>query len=209
MKMVARRRRTRKRGAGLDLGGFSVDTLTILGIAVGLAMDALAVALAAGLALGEVSPRQTFRLAFHFGLFQFLMPVIGWMAGLTIESWIAGYDHWLAFGLLGAIGGKMIYEALTAEETAGRSDPTRGLSLVVLSVATSVDALAVGISLGVLHVRIWYPAVVIGIVACALTAAGMHVGRRFGSAFGRRMEVLGGLVLIGIGLKILLSHLLA
>lgn len=173
-------------------------------------MDALAVALATGLALGEVSARQTFRLAFHFGLFQFLMPVIGWMAGLTIETWIAGYDHWLAFGLLGAIGGKMIYEALRGDP-GGREaprDPTKGVSLVVLSVATSVDALAVGISLGVLHVRIWYPSVVIGVVAFALTAAGMHAGRRLGGALGRRMEVLGGLVLIGIGVKILLSHLL-
>ena len=173
-------------------------------------MDALAVALATGLALGDVSARQTFRLSFHFGLFQFLMPVIGWMAGLTIEAWIAAYDHWLAVGLLGAIGGKMIYEALTAmKETSDRADPTRGMSLVVLSVATSVDALAVGVSLGVLHVRIWYPAVVIGIVACALTATGMHVGRRLGRAFGRRMEVAGGLVLIGIGVRILLSHLFA
>ncbi len=172
-------------------------------------MDALAVALATGLALRDVSARQTFRLAFHFGLFQFLMPVIGWMAGLTIETWIGGYDHWVAFVLLAAIGGKMICESLTATgEAPGRRDPTRGMSLVVLSVATSVDALAVGISLGVLRVRIWYPAVVIGIVACALTAAGMHVGRRLGGAFGRRMEVLGGLVLIGIGAKILLSHLL-
>lgn len=171
-------------------------------------MDALAVALATGLALGDVSARQTFRLSFHFGLFQFLMPVIGWMAGLTIEAWIAAYDHWLAFGLLVAIGGKMIHEARTEmTEAAGRGDPTRGMSLVVLSVATSVDALAVGVSLGVLHVRIWYPAVVIGIVACALTAAGMHVGRRLGSAFGRRMEVVGGLVLIGIGVRILVSHL--
>ncbi len=187
-----------------------MDTLTLIGVALGLAMDALAVALATGLALGEVSARQTFRLAFHFGLFQFLMPVIGWMAGLTIERWIAGYDHWLAFGLLAAIGGKMIYESLTAMADArDRRDPTRGMSLVVLSIATSVDALAVGISLGVLHVRIWYPAVVIGIVACALTAAGMHAGRRLGAAFGRRMEIVGGLVLIGIGVKILLSHVLA
>ncbi len=173
-------------------------------------MDALAVALATGLALGEVSARQTFRLSFHFGLFQFLMPVIGWLAGLTVERWIAGYDHWIAFGLLAAIGGKMVYESLAGtREAERRRDPTRGMSLVVLSIATSVDALAVGISLGVLRIRIWYPAVVIGIVACALTAAGMHAGRRLGGAFGRRMEVLGGLVLIGIGVKILLSHLLA
>src|SRR5512138_283752 len=97
-------------------GVFAVDTLTLLGLALGLAMDALAVALAAGLALGDVSARQTFRLSFHFGLFQFLMPVIGWMAGLSIEAWIAGYDHWVAFGLLAVIGGKMIYESLTAME---------------------------------------------------------------------------------------------
>ncbi|MGE5189379.1 MAG: manganese efflux pump MntP family protein [Gemmatimonadota bacterium] len=173
-------------------------------------MDALAVALATGLALGDVSARQTFRLSFHFGLFQFVMPVIGWRAGLSIEAWLARYDHWLAFGLLGAIGGKMIYEALTAmKDTADRRDPTRGMSLVVLSLATSVDALTVGVSLGVLHVRIWYPAVVIGIVAGVLTAAGMHVGRRLGRAFGRRMEILGGLVLIGIGVRILLAHLFA
>lgn len=183
--------------------------MTLLGIAVGLAMDAFAVAIATGLALGEVSARQTFRLSWHFGFFQFLMPVIGWMAGLTVERWIAAYDHWLAFGLLGFIGGKMIHEAVTGmdgEKAAG--DPTRGVSLVVLSVATSVDALAVGLSLGVLHVRIWQPAVVIGIVACALTAAGMHLGRRLGERFGKRMEVAGGAVLIAIGLKILVSHLL-
>lgn len=226
MEMVARRPEPRNRGgvrraedaaAPARAGRHTprrrtvpIDTLTILGIALGLAMDALAVALATGLALGDVSARQTFRLSFHFGLFQFLMPVVGWMAGLSIEAWIGGYDHWVAFGLLAAIGGKMIYESMTAmEEAQERRDPTRGTSLVVLSVATSVDALAVGISLGLLHVRIWYPAVVIGIVASALTAGGMHAGRRLGSAFGKRMEIVGGLVLVGIGVKILLSHLLA
>ena len=172
-------------------------------------MDALAVAIATGIVLGNVSGRQTFRLSFHFGLFQFLMPVIGWLAGLSVERYLSGYDHWLAFGLLAFIGSKMIYEALRGNgDEKVASDPTRGGSLVVLSVATSVDALAVGLSLGVLRVRIWYPAVVIGLVAAALTAAGLHLGGRIGQRFGRKMEIAGGLVLIGIGFKILLQHLL-
>lgn len=171
-------------------------------------MDAFAVAVATGIVLRTVSARQTFRLAWHFGLFQFLMPVIGWMAGLSVERFLSGYAHWLAFALLAFIGGKMIYEAMTREDRqkAGR-DPTRGVSLVVLSVATSVDALAVGLSLGVLRVEIWYPAVVIGLVACSMTAAGLHLGRRIGELSGRRMEIAGGVILFGIGVKILVGHL--
>jgi putative Mn2+ efflux pump MntP len=188
--------------------GFSIDTVTLLGIAVGLAMDALAVAIATGIALGKVSGRQTFRLSWHFGFFQFLMPVVGWLAGLSVERYLSGYDHWLAFGLLGFIGVRMIHEAVQGSggERAA-SDPTRGISLVLLSVATSVDALAVGLSLGVLRVRIWYPAVVIGIVAAALTAIGMHLGAPLGNRLGRKMEIFGGLVLIGIGCNILYRHL--
>jgi putative Mn2+ efflux pump MntP len=188
--------------------GFSIDTVTLLGIAVGLAMDALAVAIATGIALGKVSGRQTFRLSWHFGFFQFLMPVVGWLAGLSVERYLSGYDHWLAFGLLGFIGVRMIHEAVQGSggERAA-SDPTRGISLVLLSVATSVDALAVGLSLGVLRVRIWYPAVVIGVVAGTLTAIGMHLGAPLGNRLGRKMEIFGGLVLIGIGCNILYRHL--
>ena len=199
-------------GNGSTPGEAAIDTLTLLGIAVGLAMDAFAVAIATGIALGKVSGRQTFRLAFHFGLFQFLMPVIGYLAGMTVEWWMKAYDHWLAFVLLGFIGGKMVYEGIWGgeEEGNGGKDPTRGMSLVLLSVATSIDALAVGVSLGVLHTdRIVYPGIVIGIVACTFTAAGLHLGKRLGTVFGKRMEVAGGLVLIGIGVKILFDHLLA
>ena len=119
---------------------------------------------------------------------------------------MAGYDHWLAFGLLAFIGGKMVYEGLARSGERVVRDPTRGLSLVVLSVSTSVDALAVGLSLGVLRVRIWYPAAVIGVVALVLTAAGIRLGRRLGVAFGEKVEVAGGAILIGIGAKILLQH---
>lgn len=184
--------------------------LTILGIAVGLAMDALAVAIATGIALGVVSRRQTFRLAFHFGLFQFLMPVVGWLAGRLVERWIAPVDHWVAFGLLAFVGGKMMYEGFSGDdETRKASDPTRGATLVLLSIATSIDALAVGLSLGVMNTSIWVPAVVIGVVCGALTTAGMHLGRLAGERFGHRVEVLGGLVLVGIGVKILVEHLAA
>ena len=173
-------------------------------------MDAFAVAIATGIVLGTVSGRQTFRLAFHFGLFQFLMPVVGYLAGMTVERYITGYDHWLAFALLGYIGGKMVHEGIRREEEEGNGgkDPTRGMSLVVLSVATSIDALAVGISLGVLHNEgIVYPGVVIGIVACTFTAVGLHLGKRLGAVFGKRMEVVGGLVLVAIGVRILFDHL--
>ncbi len=185
-----------------------MSVLTLLGIAVGLAMDAFAVAIGVGLNAQECGPRKTVRLAWHFGLFQALMPILGWLAGRSIVQWISGVDHWVAFGLLAAIGGHMIYQALWGdEEERSCKDPTRGASLVVLSVATSIDALAVGLSLAVLGVEIWYPAVVIGVVAFVFTAAGLHLGRRFGALFGRRMEVLGGLILIGIGVRILIDHL--
>jgi putative Mn2+ efflux pump MntP len=184
-----------------------MDWLTLLGIAVALAMDAFAVALGTGLALERLTGRHLFRLGFHFGLFQAMMPVIGWLAGLTVQRWIAAYDHWLAFGLLGFVGGKMIYEALHGGEAERNSnDPTRGLSLVLLSVATSIDALAIGLSLAMLGIGIWMPALVIGLVAGAFTVAGMLLGRRVGAAWGPRVEVFGGLVLCVIGLKILLEH---
>jgi manganese efflux pump family protein len=171
-------------------------------------MDAFAVSIGAGLTLKTVDARQTFRLAWHFGLFQAMMPVLGWLAGLSIASWIAPVDHWIAFGLLAVIGAKMIYEALKdADGDAPRSDPTKGWSLVLLSVATSIDALAVGLSLALLNVDIWYPAVVIGLVAGAFTAVGMQLGTRFGALLGRRMEVVGGVILIAIGVQILVEHL--
>ncbi|PLX84632.1 MAG: hypothetical protein C0617_07270 [Desulfuromonas sp.] len=186
-----------------------MDWITLLGIALALAMDAFAVALGAGLTLPRLTGRHLFRLGFHFGLFQALMPVLGWLAGLTVQQWISAYDHWIAFCLLMLVGGKMIYEAFS-EKVAEKNapDPTRGMTLVVLSVATSIDALAVGLSLAVIGVEVWVPAAVIGLVAGGLTVAGMLLGRRIGEIWGARVEVLGGLVLCAIGIKILLEHTL-
>jgi manganese efflux pump family protein len=186
-----------------------MDFLTLLGIALALAMDALAVALAAGLALPVLTGRHLFRLGFHFGLFQAVMPVLGWLAGMTVQQWISAYDHWIAFGLLTFIGVKMIREARQGQtDTAPRLDPTRGLTLVLLSLATSIDALAVGLSMAMLDVDIWIPAAVIGLVCAVLTVAGMLLGRRIGSNWGPRVEIAGGLTLIVIGVKILLEETL-
>lgn len=173
----------------------------------GLAMDAFAVAAAAGIALRSVTPRHVFRLAFHFGLFQFLMPVMGWAAGTTFSHLIGAYDHWVAFGLLGFVGGKMLWEAFTDHDAKVRNDPTRGLMLVTLSVATSIDALAVGLSMAMLGVDIWIPSVVIGLVAGALTTAGLLLGNQMGARCGFWAELTGGCVLLAIGARILVTHL--
>ena len=180
----------------------------VLGLAVGLAMDALAVAVAAGVTLKAVTGRHVFRLAFHFGLFQALMPILGWAAGLAVARKVQAFDHWVAFALLAAVGGKMLYEALRGGEGSARSDPTRGWSLVVLSVATSLDALAVGLSISLLGVTIWLPALVIGLVCAVFTMVGIRLGRLAAAAvrLERAAEAAGGLVLLAIGLRILHAH---
>ncbi len=189
-----------------------MDWLSLIALSVALAMDAFAVSIVTGLALDTMTRRHVFRLAFHFGLFQALMPVLGWLAGSAVQPYIAAFDHWIAFGLLAFVGGKMLHESLSAdsdgEERVGR-DPTAGWSLFVLSVATSIDALAVGLSLAMVRAPIAVPALVIGLVAGGFTTVGMVLGRRIGTAWGKRVEVLGGLLLIGIGLRILVEHLLA
>ena len=179
--------------------------LNIIGIAVGLSMDSLSVAVATGVSLPKITHRHVFRLGFHFGLFQFLFPILGWVAGRTISDFIGAAAPWIAFALLTFVGGKMLWEAWHAKEAHERPDPTRGWTLITLSVATSIDALAVGLSMGLSGVSIWTPCVVIGAVTAALTAVGIAFGGRIGPRFGRVAEIAGGLVLIGIGLKALVS----
>ena len=184
-----------------------MDLFTIFVLALGLAMDAFAVSITAGAVLSRVSLRTTLRLSWHFGFFQFMMPILGWAAGLIVVELIAAYDHWVAFGLLGFIGGKMIYESFQMKNISDKKDPTRGWTLIMLSIATSIDALAVGLSMALLGVKIWLPSVIIGVVAALMTGLGIHLGRRLGVMFGNKMEFVGGVVLIGIGLKILIEHL--
>ncbi len=186
-----------------------MSTLELLGIAVGLAMDAFAVAIASSVSLRRVTGWQVFRLSVTFGLFQAMMPVLGWLAGLSVEHLIKAWDHWAAFALLAYVGGRAVVDA--AWESEGRKrkreDPTRGVTLLLLAVATSVDSLAVGLSFSALRIEIVMPAAVIGVVCAAFTLIGMLAGHRLGTRFGRRMEVAGGLVLIAIGVKILVEHL--
>ena len=184
-----------------------MDWLYVLGVAIGLSMDALAVSIAAAMSLSRITPRHVFRLAFHFGLFQFMMPVLGWFLGSSVASLIRDYDHWVAFGLLLFVGGKMLWEAWRGEDRAARTDPSRGWMLVTLSVATSIDALAVGLSMAFLDVAILGPSVVIGLVTGSLSALGVTFGGRLGSRWSESAEVVGGCVLIGIGARILYTHL--
>jgi putative Mn2+ efflux pump MntP len=172
-------------------------------------MDAFAVSIASGVSLKKVSLRQTFRLSFHFGFFQALMPVIGWSGGLTVRSLIEQYDHWIAFVLLALVGGHMIRESFHSEtDKKDKNDPTKGITLVVLSVATSIDALAVGLSLSILNISIWVPALVIGIVAAIATGIGLHIGKTVGTAskVSHYAELVGGIVLLLIGVRILYEH---
>lgn len=184
-----------------------MDFVSVLLIALGLAMDAFAVALGVGTTRQDIWFRPGFRLSFHFGLFQFMMPILGWLGGATVARFIAGWDHWIAFVLLVYVGGKMVNESFEEGEAHNGSDPTRRWTLVMLSLATSIDALAVGLSLAMIKVDILYPSLVIGIVAALMTALGLALGKRLGVQLGKRMELVGGLILIGIGLRVVLSHL--
>jgi manganese efflux pump family protein len=174
----------------------------VAGIALGLAMDALAVSVAAGANIARLTPRHVFRLGFHFGLFQFLMCVVGWLAGPRLAAVLHGYDDWVAGGLLGLLGAKMLWESWQGGDREDRTDPTRGLMLVTLSLATSMDALAAGLSMSLLKVDIAGPSIVVGLVAGTLTALGITFGNRVNQRWGRRAEVLGGSVLMLVGLWI-------
>ena len=181
--------------------------IEIFAIALGLAMDAFAVSLSAG-GCGRASGHgAAFRLSLSFGFFQFIMPVIGWYGGIHIASIMEPVDHWIAFGLLAFVGIRMIRAGFDHEFESYQSDPSKGWTLLMLSIATSIDALAVGLSIALLGVSIWYPSIVIGIVAAILSLIGLHLGCRLGERFGKRMEVVGGLILIGIGIRILIEHL--
>ena len=184
-----------------------MGALETLLLAAGLGMDACAVSIGAGASGRTRGRRGAFRLGFHFGLFQFLMPLIGWGLGMTVAGLIESVDHWIAFGLLALIGVRMIRGGLDPEEDHAIGDPSRGWTRILLSVATSIDALAVGLSLAMVRIPIWQPAAAIGLVTAAMSVAGLQVGIRLGRMVGKKMEIAGGVILIGVGLRILVEHL--
>jgi putative Mn2+ efflux pump MntP len=183
-----------------------VTPLEVVAVAVGLAMDAFAVAVAGGAGGRLRHPRPAIRLAFHLGLFQFMMPVIGWFLGVRAVRLVGGSGRWVAFALLVVIGARMIAGGARAgtRDAAAGPDPSRGWTMVGLSVATSLDALAVGVSLAMLGVGIWQPSVIIGLVTAAIALAGIAIGDRVGRGWGGRVEIAGGVLLALIGLRILL-----
>jgi putative Mn2+ efflux pump MntP len=184
-----------------------MDLITIFILAIGLGVDAFSVAIGIGAANTKKSWAPVLRLAGAFGLFQFAMPLAGWLAGLTVVNIIGGLDHWIAFALLTYVGGKMIREGFEKESDEEKADQTRGLPLLMLSIATSIDALAVGFSFSILQMPILFPAVIIGIVCFLMTSIGMIFGKVLARIFGKKIEILGGIVLIAIGVKILIDHL--
>jgi len=179
----------------------------VLLLAVGLAMDAAAVSLGVGTTRWGRGARPRFRLSFHFGLFQFVMPVVGWSIGSRVAPLVTAVDHWIALALLVVVGSRMIRSAASPEPSRYEVDPSRGWSLVMLSLATSVDALAVGLTLAMLEVGILGPSVVIGVVTATLSLLGLLAGHRLGARLGRVMEGFGGALLIGIGVRIVIVHL--
>ena len=186
-----------------------MELVTSILIGVGLAMDAFTVSLGIGTGGRANDRRSKFRLAFHFGFFQMGMTVVGWYAGSTVARYIEAFYHWIALGLLAYVGGNMIRSGLNPEAESYISDPSKGRLLVVLSVATSIDAMAVGLSMAMLRTPFLIPAIIIGVVTWGLSSFGLMAGDRLGQKFGKRMEILGGLILLGIGIRILVTHLFA
>lgn len=178
-------------------------------IAVGLAMDAFAVSVCKGLNMKKTNYRHALIIGLFFGGFQALMPLIGWALGSQFEKFIKPVDHWIAFVLLLFIGGKMIYEALTENESSpeGKSEKLNLKELTVLAIATSIDALAVGITLAFYKAEIFSSVTIIGIVTFALSFIGVSIGNKLGTKFKNKAEIAGGIILIIIGLKILLEDL--
>lgn len=180
----------------------------ILFTAFGLAMDAFAISLGVGTTPRGRNPRAVFRISFHAGLFQGLMTLVGWLAGSTISQWIESWDHWLVLGLLGWVGLRMIREGLANDDEAENKDVTRGGTMVMVCIACSLDAMAVGLSMAMLKVDVIFASLVIAVVALGMSLLGCLIGGGLGNRFGKKMEVLGGVILTLIGVRVLLSHLL-
>jgi len=199
-----------------------MDILSVVLIAVGLSMDAFAVSVTNGIIIRDLKVTHALKIGLYFGVFQALMPLAGWLAGSQFKNYITSVDHWIAFGLLSIIGGKMIHEAFEEDEEGETiegmcevaisnqgtvcENPLRMGRLVVLAVATSIDALAVGISFAFLRVSIVWSSLIIGLITFIICFAGVYIGKKFGGLLKKKAEIVGGVILIGIGLKILLEH---
>jgi len=186
----------------------SMELFTIIVIAVGLAMDALAVSIATGAASKQLRIHHALRMAFFFGIFQAIMPLIGSFAGLALKEKIMSIDHWIAFVLLTVVGVKMIYESFKLKDTGRVANAESVGVLLVLSIATSIDALAVGVTLSFITSSIFLAATIIGVTTFILSLLGTQIGRKAGHFFESKIEIFGGFILIAIGAKMLIEHIL-
>lgn len=177
-------------------------------LGIGLAMDAFSVSVSDGIMLGRARLSQAGKIALFFGAFQFIMPVLGYIAGSTFAGIIEAFDHWVAFVLLAFIGGKMIFEAFSGDkENESLSDPLGLKTLFILAVATSIDALAVGVTFATIAAPVLISSAIIGVVTFIISASGVMLGSKFGDLFGNKAEIAGGAILVLIGAKILIEHL--
>lgn len=195
-----------------------MDIISVFFIALALAMDAFSVSITSGIVLKKVNASAAVKIGLFFGGFQFLMPCVGYLLASMFSNLITAFDHWIAFILLAFIGGKMIYEAVKEEEEEEIKNPLDNKLLTMLAIATSIDALAVGVTFATMGMHILTgigfctlslvaASGIIGVVAFVLSGAGVIVGAKSGNLFGNKAEIFGGLVLVGIGLKILIEHL--
>lgn len=182
-----------------------MDTLTIIAIATGLSIDAFVVAVSGGSTIRRLKLAQALKIAVAFGLFQAIMPVIGWAAGVTFGSYVQNYSHWIAFGLLAYIGGRMIFNSLSGKPKDEEFDIRKIATLLMLAIAISIDALAVGLSFAMLNSEIFRIIIIIGIITFLFSLIGVYIGNRLGGFFEKKLEVIGGVILILIGIKILLE----
>jgi manganese efflux pump family protein len=183
-----------------------MSLFTIFVIALGLAMDALAVSVSGGLTLTKPNIGKSLKMATFFGFFQAGMPVIGYYAAVGFKSYIENTDHWFAFGLLSFIGLKMIWEAFHDLPDCKKTNPFKIRTLLILAIATSIDALAVGISFALLDIHLLTSVLIIGIITFIISFFGVLIGHRVGCHFGQWADVIGGLILIGIGIHIVIEH---
>jgi putative Mn2+ efflux pump MntP len=184
-----------------------MDFITILLIAVGLSFDTFAVSVSSGLTIRHIRFYQAVKIAFTLAFFQALMPLIGWVLGNQVADLIVNYDHWVAFGLLSFLGIKMAYESLKKDKEDSNFNPLNLVVLLGMAVATSIDALVVGVSFALIEINIFWSILIIGVVTFLVSMIGMLFGKKVGGSLGKKMEIIGGIILIGIGLKILLSHI--
>jgi len=184
-----------------------MELFTIILIAFGLTVDSLAVSISTGLVVSHIRFTQAVRIALVLAVFQGAMPLIGWFLGFQVKDIIKDYDHWIAFILLFLIGAKMIYESFKNEETKKNFNPLKYSVMVGMAIATSIDALIVGVSFAFIDINITISIIIIGVLTFLVSMLGMLAGKRIGIFFGKKIEFLGGLVLIGIGIKILMQHL--